>query len=408
MTPFDPYHKWLGIPPKEQPAGPHRLLGISEDENDPQVVREAALRQTAFVRPFSMGEHAEHADRILGELADARDSILCGMVESPTKSAVKATPSSAEFIATPLVNVTATAGRETPQAEPTPSEDPLSLITEELAAISATPSTRSGSRSGKPIWQQPWVMLTAAGVALMALLILFSSGGDRLRPAQKQQRTNTNMVDQEAAVQNDPRENNEDINKKMSWFQKRVDELEAELDEAYQKASVHQRQQSTKLNDRFAIVTVKNMHPVPLTTSILTSKTKIKCNDDNQLPQIFHKATTWVVKDGAPWQESNAWLRFRVEQSGRMYLIAHWQYEGNANRGGWQNQRISLPHLKQGWNLIGRASWDPEVYFFSRLVDVGEEYEMRTNKYWPPYLIADVAAAEEPSDKPMLLPSSKP
>jgi hypothetical protein len=107
MTPFDPYHKWLGIPPKEQPAGPRRLLGISEDENDPQVVREAALRQTAFVRQFSMGEHGEHADRILGELADARDSILSGKVESPTKSAVKPTPSPVETIATPLVNVAA-------------------------------------------------------------------------------------------------------------------------------------------------------------------------------------------------------------------------------------------------------------------------------------------------------------
>jgi hypothetical protein len=81
-APFDPYHKWLGIPPKEQPAGPRGLLGISADEDDPQVVREAALRQTAFVRQFSMGEHGEHADRILGELADARDSILSGKVES--------------------------------------------------------------------------------------------------------------------------------------------------------------------------------------------------------------------------------------------------------------------------------------------------------------------------------------
>ena len=107
MAAFDPYHKWLGVPADQQPAGPHRLLGISEDENDPQVVREAALRQTAFVRKFSIGEHGEHAERILSELAEARDSILSGKVESPTKSAVKPTPSPVETIATPLVNVTA-------------------------------------------------------------------------------------------------------------------------------------------------------------------------------------------------------------------------------------------------------------------------------------------------------------
>ena len=63
MPDFDPYHRWLGIPPDEQPAGPHRLLGISPDENDPRVVQEAALRQTAFVRQFSLREHGEHAER---------------------------------------------------------------------------------------------------------------------------------------------------------------------------------------------------------------------------------------------------------------------------------------------------------------------------------------------------------
>ena len=25
---FDPYHRWLGIPPEEQPADHYRLLGI--------------------------------------------------------------------------------------------------------------------------------------------------------------------------------------------------------------------------------------------------------------------------------------------------------------------------------------------------------------------------------------------
>ena len=176
MTPFDPYHKWLGIPPKEQPARPRHLLGISEDENDPEVVREAALRQTAFVRQFSMGEHGEHAERILGELADARDSILSGKVESPTKSAVKPTPSPVETIATPLVKVAGTADRETPHAEPIPKEDPLTFMTEELAAISSKPSTRSGARSEKPVWQQPWATAAGGAIAMLLIIMLFVSG----------------------------------------------------------------------------------------------------------------------------------------------------------------------------------------------------------------------------------------
>ena len=180
MTAFDPYHKWLGIPPDQQPAGPRRLLGISADEDDPQVVREAALRQTAFVRQFSLGEHGEHAERILGELAEARDSILSGKVESPIKSAVKPTPSPVESIPTPLVNVTAAADRETPQAEPTPREDPLAFMTEQLAADSSKPSTRSqqrsGSRDGKPLWQQPWAMAAGGAIVMLLIMLLVGSG----------------------------------------------------------------------------------------------------------------------------------------------------------------------------------------------------------------------------------------
>ena len=217
MTSFDPYHKWLGIPPKEQPAGPRRLLGISEDENDPQVVREAALRQTAFVRQFSIGEHGEHAERILGELAEARDSILSGKIDSPTKAEIE-TPSPSETPIEPGVEKTAPAvaptaqapnsiskapviptmyvavekpGSQRPQKTPAalydahlrrdlqtaPEEDPLTFMTEQLAAISSKPATQSRSRSGKPIWKEPWAIPALAGgiVVLLLIMMLFGS-----------------------------------------------------------------------------------------------------------------------------------------------------------------------------------------------------------------------------------------
>ena len=34
---FDPYRKWLGIPPKDQPPHYYRLLGIALLEDDPDV-----------------------------------------------------------------------------------------------------------------------------------------------------------------------------------------------------------------------------------------------------------------------------------------------------------------------------------------------------------------------------------
>ena len=39
---FDPYHKWLGIPPEQQPASHYRLLGIAEFESDADVIDTAA------------------------------------------------------------------------------------------------------------------------------------------------------------------------------------------------------------------------------------------------------------------------------------------------------------------------------------------------------------------------------
>ena len=35
---FDPYHKWLGIPPQDQPPHYYRLLGIELFESDPDVI----------------------------------------------------------------------------------------------------------------------------------------------------------------------------------------------------------------------------------------------------------------------------------------------------------------------------------------------------------------------------------
>lgn len=39
---FDPYHKWLGIPPKAQPPNHYRLLGLELYEDDLEVIVAAA------------------------------------------------------------------------------------------------------------------------------------------------------------------------------------------------------------------------------------------------------------------------------------------------------------------------------------------------------------------------------
>ena len=55
---FDPYYKWLGIPPKDQPPNFYRLLGIDLYEADPEVIAIAAEQRIWHVRSFQNGEYA--------------------------------------------------------------------------------------------------------------------------------------------------------------------------------------------------------------------------------------------------------------------------------------------------------------------------------------------------------------
>lgn len=73
---FDPYYKWLGIAPAQQPPHHYRLLGIELFEDDCEVIAAAADRQMAHVRTFQSGPHTAWSQRILNELAAARRCLL--------------------------------------------------------------------------------------------------------------------------------------------------------------------------------------------------------------------------------------------------------------------------------------------------------------------------------------------
>ena len=71
---FDPYHRWLGISPKDQPPNHYRLLGIDLFEDDPEVIQDAAHRQTAHVRTYQLGRHSELSQKIQQKLENYRKS----------------------------------------------------------------------------------------------------------------------------------------------------------------------------------------------------------------------------------------------------------------------------------------------------------------------------------------------
>jgi len=73
---MDPYYKWLGIPPDEQPPHYYRLLGVRIFESDPEVIESAANQRMEYLQSLSGGDHPAAAQQLLSEMARARITLL--------------------------------------------------------------------------------------------------------------------------------------------------------------------------------------------------------------------------------------------------------------------------------------------------------------------------------------------
>ena len=73
---FDPYRKWLGIPPAEQPPNHYRLLGVPLFEDDSETISHAADQRMTYVRTLAVGDHIEATQKLLNELATAKVCLL--------------------------------------------------------------------------------------------------------------------------------------------------------------------------------------------------------------------------------------------------------------------------------------------------------------------------------------------
>lgn len=76
MSDFDPYYKWLAIPPEEQPPNHYRLLGISLFENDADVIQAAADQRMSHLRTYQSGQHSSLSQKLLNEVAGAKLCLL--------------------------------------------------------------------------------------------------------------------------------------------------------------------------------------------------------------------------------------------------------------------------------------------------------------------------------------------
>lgn len=73
---FDPYYKWLAIPPGEQPPNHYRLLGVPLFEPDHDVIEAAADQRMSYVRAHHIGRHRELSQQLLNEIAAAKVCLL--------------------------------------------------------------------------------------------------------------------------------------------------------------------------------------------------------------------------------------------------------------------------------------------------------------------------------------------
>jgi hypothetical protein len=73
---FDPYYKWLGIPPKDQPPHFYRLLGLELFESDPETIATAAQQLIRHVQSFQTGPYAIISRKLQKKIAAANAYLL--------------------------------------------------------------------------------------------------------------------------------------------------------------------------------------------------------------------------------------------------------------------------------------------------------------------------------------------
>ena len=73
---FDPYHKWLGIPPAHQPPTHYRLLGIEHFESDREVIDAAANQRMLYLQDLAGGQFIKESQKLLNEVSVARRCLL--------------------------------------------------------------------------------------------------------------------------------------------------------------------------------------------------------------------------------------------------------------------------------------------------------------------------------------------
>jgi len=177
---FDPYHKWLGIAPKDQPPHHYRLLGIDAFEDDRDVIDAAANRVMSYLKELASGEKVDFSQRLLNEVAQARVCLLNRDRKAAYDRELRAKLSPRK-----------PAERKKPEARPAtqgPSPGPLPMskpkkpaaaqpmpvgirVEPEPAAVRVEKTPSGQEDEGTPPWLLPAI---AAGILVLSIAILIA------------------------------------------------------------------------------------------------------------------------------------------------------------------------------------------------------------------------------------------
>lgn len=200
---FDPYHRWLGVPPERQPPHHYDLLGIPLWEESQEVIVHAADKAHSYVRNFQLGEHSEAAKGILSELAAARRCLLNPQLRADYDSQLRArvgAPRPAERKPHESeVPVPPAPARPAPRRRiaetPSPPDEPGFSFEQQLAPLApSTPPVRTSREEPAPRTSPPPPLAPTlphrpsdlslpliVGVGAFAVVILFAAAHYLLR-----------------------------------------------------------------------------------------------------------------------------------------------------------------------------------------------------------------------------------
>ncbi len=181
---FDPYYKWLGIPPEEQPPHHYRFLGLRCFEGDAEVIESAADQRMLHLHTFQTGRRSVECQRLLNEVAAARVCLLNADQKNAYDTQLR------DNLPTAVQSVVVT---PTATAVPVVSAEHAGVETAALPAIQTSRVRTTASRS-----KFPWlsVALACAGLAVLAIVLWALTSAVNSRPAPEQrisktQKTNT-------------------------------------------------------------------------------------------------------------------------------------------------------------------------------------------------------------------------